>query len=115
MWDLSWCSARGPRIPAVRWAGIGEEQQLDRDRSLRSLLWVADAVDVFPGQRGHVLVELPELLRRHVQQELAGACGLLPLGGDIAPQLESLFQPVEVEVVEDPAERVRGQAGLGVV
>src|SRR5579863_658244 len=108
-------SARRSRVTAMRWAGICEEQQLDRNGSLRALLWIADAVDVLPGQRGHVLVELAELFRRHVQQELTGAGCLLPLSGDVATELETFLEAVEVEVVEDPAERVRRQTGLGVV
>src|SRR5579863_1304585 len=99
----------------MRWAGICEEQQLDRNGSLRAFLGVADALDELPRQRRHALVQLPEFLRCDVEQELAGAGRLLPLGGDIATKLETLLEPVEVEVVEDAAECVRRQAGLRVV
>src|SRR5580700_10677546 len=108
-------SARRSRITAMRWAGICEEQQLDRNGSLRAFLGVADPLDELPRKRRHTLVQLPKLLRCHIEQELTGAGCLLPLGGDIATKFETLLEPVEVEVVEDAAECVRRQACLRVV
>src|SRR3984957_9569523 len=100
---------------AMGWARVGEEQQLDGNGSLRPLLGVADAFDVLAGQRGQALVDLAELFGRDVEQELTGAGCLLPLGGDLAAQLEALLQALEVEVVEDTAEGIRRQAGLRIV